>query len=204
MVDGGVVEAGVAGGVADGGADEAAGDVAALFGDLVGVGEVELAEAGDARGAEGELPGADEGSVDGDGEVEAGVADVGVVEEIVDAVLEGVGVEEPAAEGDLEAELMLLVALAVEGSEGGVVGVGEGEDGAGGGEERRGLVEAAVEGAEAPVEFGDAEGSAETGGGVIFGEVSFEAGLAEAGGEGEPGSGFVGVGEVFFDDGAGG
>ena len=50
-----------------------------------------------------------------------------MVEEVVDAVLEDIGVEEPAAEGNLEAELMLLVALAVEGNEGGVVGVGEGE-----------------------------------------------------------------------------
>ncbi len=125
VVDGRVVEAGVALGRGDGRADEAAGDVAALFGDLVGVGEVGLAEVPEARRAEAEFPGADEGAVDGDGEVDAGVADVGVVEEVVDAGLEGVGVEEPAAEGNLNAELMLFVALAVERGEGGVVGVGE-------------------------------------------------------------------------------
>ena len=43
VVDGGVVEAGVAGGVADGSADEASGDVATLLRDLVGVSEVGLA-----------------------------------------------------------------------------------------------------------------------------------------------------------------
>ncbi len=37
----------------------------------------------EARAAKGELPGADECPVDGDGEVDAGVADVGVVEEVV-------------------------------------------------------------------------------------------------------------------------
>ena len=55
---------------------------------------------GDAGGAEGELPGADEAAVDGDGEEEAGVAEVGVVEEVADMGAEGVGVEEPAAVGD--------------------------------------------------------------------------------------------------------
>ena len=134
MIDGSVVESGVAGGVADGGADEAAGDVAALLGDLVGVGEVGLAEASDAGRAECQLPGADQRAVDGDGEVDAGVADVGVVEEVVDAVLEGTGVEQPAAEGNLQAELVLLVALAMQRDEGGAVGIGVGEDGAGGGE----------------------------------------------------------------------
>src|SRR5580704_5544549 len=96
---------------------------------------MELAEAPDERTAEGGFPGADEGSVDGDGIVDAGVADVGVVEEVVDAVVEGVDVEDPAAVGNLYAELTLFVALAVEWSETGVVGLGVLHDGAGGGEE---------------------------------------------------------------------
>ena len=45
----------------------------------------------------------------------------------------------------------------------GVVGLGELHDGAGGGEERWGLIEAAVEAAEDPVEFGDADGGADAG-----------------------------------------
>ena len=55
VVDGGVGEAEVAGGVGGSGAGEAANDVAALLGDLVGVGEMELAEFGQLRGAEGPL-----------------------------------------------------------------------------------------------------------------------------------------------------
>ena len=74
-----------------------------------------------------------------------------MVEEVVDAGLEGVGVEEPAAEGDLYAELVLFIALTVEGEKGGVVGLGELDEGAGCGEQRRRLVEAAVEAAEDPV-----------------------------------------------------
>ena len=96
---------------ADGG--EATGDVAAAFGDLVGVGEVSLSEVPEARRAQGEFPAADEGSVDGDGEVDAGGSDVGVVEEVVDAGLEGVGVEYPASEGNADAELVLFVAFSV-------------------------------------------------------------------------------------------
>ena len=46
-----------------------------------------LAEVADAWAAEAELPGANESAVDGDGEVDAGVADVGVVEEVVNRTL---------------------------------------------------------------------------------------------------------------------
>ena len=139
------------------------------------------------------------------GIVDAGVADVGVVEEVVDAGLEGVGVEEPAAEGNLDAELMLFVALAVERGEGGVVGLANCDDGAGGGEQRRGLVEAAVEAAEDPVEFGDADGYADARGRCTFSvNCALEVGLAQAGDEGEPGGGFEVVGDVLLDDAAGG
>ena len=48
-----------------------------------------LAEVPETRRADGELPGANERAVDGDGVVDAGVTDVGVVEEVVDAGLPG-------------------------------------------------------------------------------------------------------------------
>src|ERR1700733_12806700 len=97
---------------------------------------------------------------------------------------------------------MFFVALAVEGREGGVVAVGKGEHGAGGGNQRRRLVIAAVESAEAPVEPGDEQGDADAGSGGVFDELAFEAGLAETGGEGEPRGGFEVVGKIFFDDAA--
>ncbi len=91
-----------------------------LLGDLVGVREMRLAEAPEMRRAQGELPGLNERALHGDGNEDAGLADVVVVEEIFGAGLEGVGVEQPAAEGNLHAELMLFVALAVQRDEAGV------------------------------------------------------------------------------------
>ena len=156
-----------------------------------------LSEVPETRAAEGELPGADQCAVDGDGEVDAGVADVGVVEEVVDAGFEGVGVEEPAAEGNLDAELMLFVAFTVErgeagaGAEGEVLeaagAVGDGGGGTAEGEQRWRLVEATVEAAEDPVESGEAQGYAEAWVGFVFGELALKVGLAEASDEGEPG-----------------
>ena len=81
---------------------------------------------------------------------------------------------------------------------------GELHDGAGGGEQRRGLVEAAVEAAEDPVEFGDLDGCAEARGGYVFGDLRLEVGLADAEDEGEPGGGFEVVVDVLLDDAAGG
>ena len=75
----------------------AAGDVAALLGDLVGVGEVETGRGAQCVVSERTLsPGADEGAVDGDGIVDAGLADVGVVEEVVGSGFEGVDVQGPS------------------------------------------------------------------------------------------------------------
>ncbi len=204
VIDRGVAGFDVALGRGDGDADEAAGDGSALLGDLVGVGEMGLSEVPEARGAEAELPGANEGAVDGDGKVDAGVTDVGVVEEVVDAGLEGVDVEYPATKGDLDAELVLFVAFAVERSERGVVLVCELHDWARCGEKRWRLVVAAVEGAEDPVQFGDADGYTETRVGCVFAELALKVGLAQAGDEGEPGGRFEVVGDVLLDDAAAG
>jgi len=144
VIDRRVVEPCIARGIADGRADEAAGDRAALLGDLVGVSEVRLSEVGDARRAEGQLPGADQRAIDGDGDVDAGVADIGVVEEVIDAIPEGIGIEQPAAKGNLYAKLVLLVALAMQRRERGVAALGIGEDRTRGGDQGGRLVEAAV------------------------------------------------------------
>src|SRR5207248_1491097 len=108
----------------------------------------------------------------------------------------------PAAEGDLDAELMLFVAFAVEGDEVGVVGLGELDDGTSGGEQRRGLVEAAIEAAKDPVEFGDLDGGTKARGGHVFRDLRLEVGLAHAQDKGEPGGGFEVVIDVLLDDSA--
>ncbi len=75
---------------------ETAGDGSAAFGNLVGVGEVELAAMGDAGRAESEFPSADHCLGNGDGEEEIGLADIVVIEEIHYVGAEVVGVEYPA------------------------------------------------------------------------------------------------------------
>src|SRR5271165_4050899 len=93
---------------------ESAGDGAAALGDLVGVGEVQLRAVGDARRTESEFPAANQSLRDGEREENAGGADVVVVEEIPDVGFEVVGVEDPAAERNSDAELMFFIALAIE------------------------------------------------------------------------------------------
>ncbi len=118
VIDGSVVGAEVAGGIGGMAAGEAADDVAALLGDLVRIGEMELAEVRQLRRAESHLPGANQCAIDGDGEVHVGFADVGVIEEVVHAIFEGVDVEHPAFPRNLDAELMFFVALGGQRSEG--------------------------------------------------------------------------------------
>ena len=93
-----------------------------------------------------------------------------MVEKIIDAVFEGVGVDDPSTERNLDAELMLFIVLAMERRERGVVAVGEGEHRAGGGDQRRRLVEAAIGAAEDPGEFGDLDGHADAWGGGVLGK----------------------------------
>ena len=115
---GDVVEAEVAGRIGRDAAGESADDVAALLGNLVRVGDMELAEMRQLRRAQRHLPGADQRAIDGDGEVHVRFAEVGVVEEVVHAVLDGVHVEKPAFVWNLDAELVLFVALGGDGREG--------------------------------------------------------------------------------------
>ena len=112
MIERYVVGAEVAGRVSGQRAGKASDNVAALPGDLVGVGQVELTEVSQLGRAQGQFPGAHQRSIDGDGEVHVRLAEVGVIEEVVDAVFEVSYVEQPALVGDLQAELVLFVALA--------------------------------------------------------------------------------------------
>ena len=118
VVDGRVVGTEVAGRVVGNTASKAADNVAALLGNLIGVSQMKLAEAGQSRRAQGQLPGADQGSIDGDGEVHIRFAEIGVIEEVVDAVFDVGHIEQPAFVGNLNAELVLFVALGGNGREG--------------------------------------------------------------------------------------
>src|ERR1035438_6922501 len=122
-----------------------------------------------------------------------------MVEEIVSAGLEGVGVEEPAAPWNFEAQLVFFIAFAAEWNEAGVAGLREGESGAGDAGERRRLVEVAVEAAQDPAEFGNLHGRADARIDGVLGDSGLEVGLALAADEREPGGGVVVVlDEGFF------
>ena len=131
----------------------------------------------------------------GDGDEDAGLADVLVVEEVFGAGLEGVGVEEPAVEGDLNAELMFFVAFSFEWDVAEAVVVGVVEQRTGDAGDCWWLVEVAVEGAEDPVEFGDLEGYSDAWVERVFGDGTGEVRLSQATDEGEPRRGLVVVGD---------
>jgi hypothetical protein len=75
---------------------------------------VKLGAMGDARRAQGKFPSANQGSGVGEGKEDVGGSDVVVVEKIGDIGFEVIGVEDPSAVRDGDAELMFFVALTVE------------------------------------------------------------------------------------------
>ncbi len=79
---------------------------------------MELAEVRQLRGAQCHLPGAHQRAVDRDGEIHVRLAEIGMIEEVVNAIFEGVHIEHPALVRNLNAELMLFVALGVQRREG--------------------------------------------------------------------------------------
>jgi hypothetical protein len=86
-----------------------------------------------------------------------------VVEEVVDAILDVVHIEHPALVGNLNAELVLFVALGGQRREG-VLARWAGDvvqHGTGDGLDRRGLEEVAVEAAQDPVQAGNFDGCAD-------------------------------------------
>src|ERR1035437_10997628 len=71
----------------------------------------------DARRPHRQFPSANKGLVDGERKEKIGFSKGVVVEEVMRAGAEGVGVERPSAKRDGDAELMLFVALAMERNE---------------------------------------------------------------------------------------
>ena len=185
---------------------EATGDDAATLGDLVGVGEVKLDTMGNTRRAQRELPCLNHGLGNGEGKEDVGSSDVVVVEKIGDIGFEGIGVENPSAVRDGDAELMFLVALTVERQKAAAGWLTLGDQRTGDGFDWRRLIVVTVEGAECPMKARKGDGGAEarldgglgdgrlegTGGKVAFGETRG----AHAGGEHQPGKGFESVIDV--------
>src|SRR5713101_8531453 len=80
-------------------AGESAADTAPAFGELVGVGQVELGATPEPRRAHGGFPAVNTRRQDGKRKEDVGVADHIMVEEVVRARVEAVHVEYPAAQG---------------------------------------------------------------------------------------------------------
>ena len=122
---------------------------------------MKLGMVGDARRAQRELPSANQGSGIGEGKENVGSSDVVVVEKIGDIGFEVIGVEDPSAVRDGDAELMLFIAFTVERQELAAGGLTERLYGAGNGFDRRRLIVVTVEGAECPTEFRNGGSGAE-------------------------------------------
>jgi len=105
----------------------------------------------DAGRAQGEFPPANQGLGNGEGKEDVGGSDVVVVEKIADVGLEVIGVEDPSAVRDGDAELMFLVALTVERQKAAAGWLTLGDQRTRNGFDWRRLIVVTVEGAECPV-----------------------------------------------------
>src|SRR5260221_874944 len=97
-----------------------------------------------------ELPAVDACALDSNGKKQVGVVEIVVVKEIFGAREEIAGVERPAAKGNRDAKLVLLIALTVQRNEAQVLIVGGLQERRGNGQQRRGLIEMAAEDAATP------------------------------------------------------
>ena len=128
------------------------------------------------------------------GEKQIGVVEGVMVEEILGTSEKIAGVECPAVEGNGDAKLVFFISFSVERNKAQILIVGGFKERTGNRQQRRRLVEMAVEGAENPVELGNSQGSADTRAGGILDHSAREVRLSEAGTQVEPGCCF----ELFF------
>ena len=149
-------------------------------GDLVGIGDVELATLEEPGRMQRQFPAADERGVYGDGKEDVGVSEAIMVEEIFRAGAEGIRVERPILERNRHTKLGLFIALAVERNEGKTLTVDELQERAGRGYQRRGLVEMAVKAAKNPIELGNAERGSKARAGGVLDEAAGEVCLTQA------------------------
>src|ERR1700722_12018039 len=118
---------------------------------LIGIGKMKLCAVRNARRAHRKLPAADKGVLNGQREKQIGLANIVVIEKVRSVGAKHVGVENPAAPGDVHAEFFFFVTFTMERDERQVVVVRELQKGARGSDQRRRLIVMAVGGAEGPV-----------------------------------------------------
>ena len=166
---------------------EAAVDVAESKGELIRVGQVELAAIADARRAQGELPPVNARALNRDGKENVGVIQIVVIEEVAGARQEIVGVKGPASKRDSDPKLVLFVPFTVKRDEIKGLSSDELQEGTGCGDKWRRLIEMAVEAAKDPLQFRDSDGSTDARAGRIFNHSTGKVGLANTRIQGKPG-----------------
>ena len=149
---------------------------------------MKLGAVGNARRSQRQLPAADEGLSNREREEEVGFSEDVVVEEIVGAGAESVGVERPSAEGDGDPELVLFVPLAVERNEAARIRHAQLHQRTGGSQQGWRLVVLPVEGAERPTQTRDGDSCTEARADRIFGDAATgEVSRTQTGGKSQPG-----------------
>src|SRR5580704_6557377 len=159
----------------------------------------------EAGGTQREFPALNEGAIPREWPEKIGLADIAVVQPILGACLEGVGVERPAAVGNGDAELMLFITLAAQRAKRQVLTVGQIEKWTGRRQERRRLIKITIEGSKYPIQMRDFDGDADARIRCILDDLRLSADtgrvevrLAEAGDDGQPRSHFETVAEKGF------
>src|SRR5579862_6392891 len=132
--------------------------------DLIRVCEVKLAAMPDARGSESQFPSSNQCAIDRDRDENVRFADIVVIKKVIRPRLEIVDVERPPAERNRHAELVLLIAFAVQRNERQLVTVLDGlKQRSGQRIERRSLVVVTVKCAESPIDTGNFHGNPKSG-----------------------------------------
>src|SRR5262249_25508242 len=126
-------------------------DVAEAQGQLIGVRQVDLASAVEARRTQRQFPAVDACALNRNGKEDVGVIQAIVIEEILAASKKIVCIQAPAVKGDRHAELVLFVALSVKRHKPETLVGHELNQRARRGNQWRGLIEMSVESAKHPV-----------------------------------------------------
>src|SRR5208282_6122170 len=133
-------------------ADQAAGNWRRGLCDLIRISKVKLAAMPEIGRAKSEFPALNHRVLPGDGPKEIGVSDVVVVEPVLGAGFIIIGAEVPAVKRNGDAELPFDIALPLQRRESKILAVGQIEQRAGCGDERRGLIEVSVKSAKDPIQ----------------------------------------------------
>ena len=161
-------------------------DRAIAIGRLIRIGHVGLTDIPELGGTNGELVTLNQRAVDRQGQKRVRVADVVVIEEILRLGVKVIGIDHPALHGDRDADLVFLVALAVQRQEAQVAILRVLEQRPAERRQRRRLVVLAPKSAQDPVQLGKPYGGADPGTRGVLGDRPIEMRLPHADGKLKP------------------